>query len=104
MAYCSNCSKEIANEAFACPACGQPNKNRPGNATGVKSRITAGVLAILVGGLGVHKFYLEKTGLGLVYLLFCWTFIPAFIAFIEGIIYLTQSDEAFSAAQNVRTV
>jgi TM2 domain-containing membrane protein YozV len=29
------------------------------------------------------------------YLLFCWTMIPGIIAFIEGILYLTMSDEAF---------
>ncbi len=104
MAYCSNCSKEISNEAFACPACGQPNQARLGATGDGKSRITAGILALLVGGLGVHKFYLNKVGQGIVYLLFFWTFIPAIIAFVEGIIYLTQSDEAFATAQNVRAV
>ena len=62
-----------------------------------KNRVTAGVLALLLGGLGIHKFYLEQTGLGIVYLVFCWTFIPAIISFIEGIIYLTMSDDAFEA-------
>ena len=60
-----------------------------------KSKITAGILAILLGGLGVHKFYLGKIGLGILYLVFCWTYIPAIIALIEGIIYLTSSDEKF---------
>lgn len=68
----------------------------------LKSRVTAGVLALLLGGLGIHKFYLGKVGLGLVYLLFCWTWIPAIIALIEGIIYLTQSDQDFAAKQGVR--
>lgn len=34
----------------------------------VKSKITAGILAILLGGLGIHKFYLGKTGMGILYL------------------------------------
>tara|TARA_R110000744_G_scaffold154552_2_gene269472 strand:- start:87152 stop:87268 length:117 start_codon:yes stop_codon:yes gene_type:complete len=34
--------------------------------------------------------------MGVLYLLFCWTFIPALIAFIEFIIYLTMTDEAFA--------
>jgi len=61
-----------------------------------KSRVTAGVLAILLGGLGVHKFYLGQIGLGVLYLLFAWTFIPALIGLIEGILYLVMSDEEFA--------
>ena len=67
----------------------------PSVATGSKSKVTAGILGILVGGIGIHKFYLGRTGLGILYLLLFWTFIPAIIGFIEGIIYLTKSDEEF---------
>lgn len=35
--------------------------------------------------------------MGIVYLIFFWTFIPALIAFVEAIIYLTMSDDAFAA-------
>src|SRR3989338_8907108 len=58
-------------------------------------RITAGVLAIVLGGLGVHKFYLGETGTGILYLCFSWTMIPSIIGFIEGIIYLTKTDDEF---------
>ncbi|MFC0215540.1 TM2 domain-containing protein [Paenibacillus chartarius] len=61
-----------------------------------KNRITAAILALLLGGLGAHKFYLGKIGLGIVYLIFCWTWIPTIIGFIEGIIYLVNSDESFA--------
>jgi len=44
------------------------------------------ILALFLGGLGVHKFYFGQIGLGIVYLLFCWTFIPTIIALIEAII------------------
>ena len=60
-----------------------------------KSKITAGLLALLIGGLGVHKFYLDQIGLGFVYLLFCWTGIPGIIALVEGILYLCATDEEF---------
>lgn len=63
--------------------------------TSGKSKTTAGILAILLGGLGVHKFYLGQTGKGILYLLFCWTYIPAILGVIEGITYLTSSDEKF---------
>ena len=66
-----------------------------------KSRVTAGILAILLGGFGVHKFYLGKAGLGILYLLLCWTVIVPIIALIEGIIYLTQDDATFAAKNGV---
>lgn len=68
----------------------------------VKSKVTAGVLALLLGGFGVHKFYLGKIGMGILYLVFCWTYIPALVSFVEGIIYLCSSDENFSRKNHVR--
>lgn len=101
--FCTNCATSMSKEAFSCPSCGHPNAARI-NRSGPKNRVTAGVLALLVGGLGVHKFYLDKIGLGIVYLLFCWTFIPSIIAFVEGIVYLTQTDEAFDQAQGIKSI
>ena len=68
----------------------------------VKSKITAGVLGILLGGLGVHKFYMGKIGMGIIYLVFCWTWIPGIVGFIEGIMYLCSSDENFQLKNHVR--
>lgn len=68
----------------------------------VKSKIVAGLLAIFLGGLGIHKFYLGKIGQGIVYLLFCWTLIPEVIGFIEGIVYLCSNDENFQLKHHVR--
>lgn len=61
-----------------------------------KSRMTVAILAIFLGGLGAHQFYLGKTGLGILYLIFCWTWIPAIIGLIEGIMYLCMSDYEFN--------
>jgi TM2 domain-containing membrane protein YozV len=61
-----------------------------------RSKIAAGVLGILLGSFGAHKFYLGQTGLGILYLLFFWTTIPGIVGLIEGIIYLTMTDEAFA--------
>jgi len=65
-----------------------------------KSKIVAGLLALLVGGLGIHKFYLNEGGTGIFMLLFSWTFIPMVIAFFQGINYLTMSDEKFDNLYN----
>lgn len=78
-------------------------------AGGENKKILAGILAIVVGSLGVHKFILgyNKEGfilLGITllsYLLVCLVigaflvWIPPLIGLIEGIIYLTKSDEEF---------
>lgn len=68
----------------------------------VKSKILAGILAIFVGGQGIHKFYLGKTGMGILYLLFCWTYIPTIVSFFEGLIYLCSNDENFQLKHHVR--
>ena len=61
-----------------------------------KSKTTAGLLALFLGGLGIHKFYLGKHVQGILYLVFCWTYIPTIIAFFEAIGYFCQSDERFA--------
>lgn len=89
--FCHACGQSIDAQAAICPKCGVPQKS-----AGSKSKIAAGLFAIFLGGFGVHKFYLGKVGMGILYLLFCWTFIPAIVSLIEGIIYLTKSDADFA--------
>jgi TM2 domain-containing membrane protein YozV len=64
---------------------------------GGRSRVAAAIFAIFLGGVGIHKFYLGRIWQGVLYLLFCWTFVPAIVGFIEGIVYLTMSDASFEA-------
>lgn len=70
---------------------------------GAEKKIPAGILAILLGGLGIHKFYLGYTKEGLIMLLVTvltlgmGAFIIGVIALIEGIVYLTKPDEQFVA-------
>ena len=63
---------------------------------GTKSRVVAALLAFFLGSLGVHKFYLGQTGWGIIYILFCWTLIPAIVSTIEGILYLLSTERAFA--------
>ena len=118
--FCSACGEVMPADAQFCSKCGARNVTlaapanpvqeapqvipapAPGSYTpGAKSRIAAGILGILLGGIGVHKFYLNKVGLGILYVLFCWTAIPAIIGLVEGIIYLTQDDVTFGRQQMV---
>ncbi|MCD0471426.1 TM2 domain-containing protein [Flavobacterium sp. JAS] len=49
----------------------------------MKSKLTATLLTFFLGGIGIHKFYLGQSTQGVIYLLFCWTFIPAILAFFS---------------------
>ncbi|WP_336136216.1 TM2 domain-containing protein [Natronomonas amylolytica] len=91
--YCSSCGEIIKKEAEICPECGV--RQKPSASSGSKDRATAGILAILLGWIGAHKFYLGETGMGILYLCFFWTGIPAIVGLIEGILYLTKTDEEF---------
>lgn len=67
----------------------------------MKNRLVAALLALFLGGLGIHKFYLGQTFKGFLYLIFFWTVIPAIIAFFEAIILLVMSDADFDKRYNV---
>ncbi len=41
------------------------------------------LLALFLGGFGIHHFYLRRVGLGILYALFCWTPFPWVLGFIE---------------------
>ena len=69
------------------------SENKP---AGAEKKIPAGILGILLGGLGIHKFYLGYTKEGIIQIvLFLLCGIGHIIGIIEGIIYLTKSDEDF---------
>jgi len=68
---------------------------------GADKKVAAGICGILLGSLGVHKFILGYTGPGVI--LLCATVltcgvgsaVTGLIGLIEGIVYLTKSDEEF---------
>jgi TM2 domain-containing membrane protein YozV len=99
--YCTECGSIINAKAEICPKCGvrqMPVTTAMGvSSPSGRNRIVAALFAIFLGGLGIHKFYLGRVGQGIVYILFCWTLIPVLIGFIEGIVYLAMSDDAFNA-------
>lgn len=64
---------------------------------GADKKIVAGLLGVLAGGFGIHKFILGYTTEGIIQIVI--TFVTcgmgSIIGLIEGIIYLTKSDEEF---------
>ena len=78
---------------------------------GADKKLAAGICGILLGGLGIHKFILGYQQEGMIYLgMFAGAFIlaiitcgigsfllviPGVLGLVEGIIYLTKSDEEF---------
>ncbi|MDR7372951.1 TM2 domain-containing protein [Flavobacterium aquidurense] len=70
--------------------------NRPPQSEIENKKIVAGIFAILLGYLGIHKFYLGYTKEGVIQIIltfFCG--IGAIIGIVEGILYLLKSDEEF---------
>lgn len=65
----------------------------------VGKKVSAGLAALLIGPLGIHKFILGLTTGGIVMLLLCLLVVPipflSIVSFVEGILYLTKADDAF---------
>lgn len=94
--FCETCGAAIKIIAEICPKCGVRQKKA--EAKYAKKRTTAILLALVLGGIGAHKFYVGRTFAGAMHLLFCWTLIPGFVGFVEGLTYLmnTSDDEEFN--------
>lgn len=91
--YCVECGSLINDQAEICPECGV---EQPGSGGSTNSdKVAAGVLALLLGGLGAHKFYQGNTKLGVLYLCFFWTGIPAVLGLVEGILILIAEDDEY---------
>lgn len=102
---CGACANTLDVRAEFCPRCGvrQPMMaamGMPGAPSSAiltsRNRLVAALLAFFLGGFGIHKFYLGRPKVGILYLVLFWTIVPAVIAFIEGIILLMQSDASFA--------
>lgn len=66
----------------------------------MKDKNTAWILAIFLGSLGIHKFYLNNMTAWIIYLLLSRTFIPAIIWFIEWLSLFFMSKEKFDDKYN----
>lgn len=94
--FCHACASTLDARAELCPHCGV---RQPGVRGYVprsdKSRVTAALLALFVGWIGGHKFYLGRPGAGIFFLVFFWTAIPSLLALVDFVVLLTMTDERF---------
>ncbi|MCV6623387.1 MAG: NINE protein [Cellvibrionaceae bacterium] len=92
--HCQECKSELSSGQIRCGQCGLIQEEFV-----YKSRVAAATLAIVAGMFGLHRFYLGKWW-GVFYLLFFWTYIPALIGLIEGIVFLATDQKNWNAKYN----
>jgi TM2 domain-containing membrane protein YozV/RNA polymerase subunit RPABC4/transcription elongation factor Spt4 len=117
--FCHECGKLIRGKATVCPKCGVEQGSLPahaggssGTGAGGSNRMAAGLLAILLGSLGIHKFILGYTTAGVIMLMVTifgsclygagWV-VMSIIGLVEGIIYLSMSDKDFQRIHGRKT-
>ena len=97
---CTQCQQLITLSHIVCPCCQyaqgldalggiDPNID-------FKSQKLAIWFSLLLGGLGIHKFYLEQHLYGIFYLLFCWTLIPTIIGWVDAFRTFKMTPFAFN--------
>ena len=117
--FCTNCGTQNEDTAQICQTCrapvvaappgayqanyygGPPQHQQAWKVAGAEKKLPAGICGILIGGLGIHKFILGYNTEGLIMLLVTLLtcgfggIVTGVIGLIEGIIYLTKSDDEF---------
>ena len=97
--FCGSCGAQTTPDQVVCVKCGVSFAG----GTGKKSKVVAGVLAIVLGAYGGHQFYLGNIGSAIIRLAVSFlgmilvlpTIIMGVISIIEGIKYLQMTDETF---------
>jgi TM2 domain-containing membrane protein YozV len=113
MRYCTKCGGQNDDLAQYCAGCQAPlgsgsvgyqpmQSVNPGQITdwqkqGADKKMVAGICGILLGSFGVHKFILGYTTEGIIQIVITIVTcgIGGIVGLIEGIIYLTKTDEDF---------
>ncbi|MBQ8320434.1 MAG: NINE protein [Clostridia bacterium] len=91
--YCFHCGANVEAGAQVCLSCGyslEKKNNSEERKVGTKSKLTAGLLGIFLGGIGVHNFYFGYTGKAVaqIFASMCTLGIGGIWGLIEGILIL----------------
>lgn len=99
--FCPNCGTQVDDNAVNCTSCGvafvqqnaAPAAPAAPTAPGAKSKMTAGLLGIFLGGWGIHNFYLGNTSRGIIQIIVTLVTcgMGSIWGLIEGIMILTGS-------------
>lgn len=95
--YCESCGANLGRFSRYCPECGLATAAR---ANPDRNRMVAVALAVLLGFIGFHKFYLGRIWVGVLYAVFCWTGIPLIAGLFDAAILLSMSERDFDARYN----
>ena len=108
--FCKHCGVKLEEDTVVCGICGKKVKEEI-NVDDIKDKININInnanqnnvgvgrtcnkwvtfwLALFIGGIGGHKLYEGKIGMFFLYLFFCWTGIPVFVAVIDIIVVLCK--------------
>ena len=94
------CGEEVDARAEVCPHCGVRQPEVPARAGLARRRRkrkgTATLLALTLGGVGAHRFYLGQWAWGLASLLLCWTMLPALLGVVDFVRLTYMSDRQFA--------
>jgi len=88
--FCRTCGSPIAPSAETCRHC------KTSQHLNSKKKLTAGFLALFLGGLGIHRFYLGQWW-GIFYTMFWATGIPSVISLVEAVVFFCTSDSRWNA-------
>ena len=92
---CISCGVPSEAAMPNCSSCGTPLNLKVGSAVG-KSKVVAGLLAIFLGGIGAHRFYLGQPKLAFLYMGALFIFgVSALVGVVEGVRYLLMKDAKF---------
>ena len=69
MKFCPNCGAQVDEKAVVCVKCGVALRNQPQSLNVDNRWLVTVLLCFFLGALGIHRFYVGKTGTGIVQLL-----------------------------------
>jgi len=94
--YCLHCGELVDKRAEVCPECKVEQRSLSTD-SGDADQVAAGVLAIVLGSFGAHKFYQGATKLGLLYVALFWTLVPGLVSLVEGVLMLFADEHTYES-------